>query len=300
MKRIISVAVVMFLVSIVPALAQDKINAVCTIGQITDIVQNVGGERINAQGLMGAGVDPHLYRASESDVRKLSGADIIFYNGLHLEAKMTEIFERLSRTKTVVAISRQIPHEQLLSDPNFPDVHDPHIWFDVSLWISAAQTVRDALIAYDPAGKDVYNANAESYLKQLQQLDGYLRQRATELEADKRILVTAHDAFRYFGRAYSFEVVGLQGISTDTEAGTRDVMALADMIAKRKIKAIFIESSVPQRNIQAVQEAVKARGWEVAIGGELFSDALGSAGTKEGTYVGMVEHNINTIVDALK
>ncbi len=299
MKQLISVIVISLMVAF-PAVAAEKINATCTIGQITDIVQNIGGTRVSAQGLMGAGVDPHLYRASESDVRKLSGADIIFYNGLHLEAKMTEIFERLSRTKTVVAVSRQIPHEQLLSDPNFPDVHDPHIWFDVSFWISASETVRDALIAFDPQGKDVYAANTESYLKQLRQLDEYLRQRAAELAADKRILVTAHDAFRYFGRAYGFEVVGLQGISTDTEAGTRDVMALADMIAKRKIKAIFIESSVPQRNIQAVQEAVKARGWSVVIGGELFSDALGSSGTKEGTYVGMVEHNINTIVDALK
>lgn len=299
MKQFI-LGIMVLLMSAVSTFAADKINAVCTIGQITDIVQHIGGDRVNAQGLMGAGVDPHLYRASESDVRKLSGANIIFYNGLHLEAKMSEIFERLSRTKTVVAVSRQIPAQQLLGDPNFPDVHDPHIWFDVSLWMSAAQTVRDALIAFDPAGKDIYSANAESYLQQLRQLDEYLRQRAAELEADKRILVTAHDAFRYFGRAYSFEVVGLQGISTDTEAGTRDVMALADMIAQRKIKAIFVESSVPQRNIQAVQEAVKARGWEVAIGGELFSDALGSLGTKEGTYVGMVEHNINTIVDALK
>jgi manganese/zinc/iron transport system substrate-binding protein len=243
-----------------------QVKIITTIGQITDVVQEIGGKRVSVQGLMGAGVDPHLYRASESDVMKLAGADVIFYNGLHLESKMGEVFERMNRTKRVVAVTENVPVEELLGDPNFPE----------------------------------YEANAAAYLEKLTQLHGYVNAKAGELPKDERVLVTAHDAFRYFGKRYEFEVVGLQGISTESEAGTRDVMKLADFIVGRKVKAIFVESSVPERNIKAVQEAVKARGWEVKIGGELFSDALGHAGTKEGTYIGMVEHNINTIVNALK
>lgn len=249
---------------------------------------------------MGAGVDPHLYRASESDVLRLGRADVIFYNGLHLEAKMGEVFERMSRNKTVVAVTENVPHEELLADPNFPDAHDPHVWFDVTIWKMAAEKIRDTLIARDPGGREFYEANARQYLQKLEDSHQYIIGKSAELPEAQRILVTAHDAFRYFGKRYGFEVVGLQGISTETEAGTRDVMKIADFIVERKIKAVFIESSVPERNIKAVQQAVKARGWEVKIGGELFSDAMGNKGTREGTYIGMVEHNINTIVDALK
>ncbi len=276
------------------------LKVVATIGQITDMVQEIGGERVDVQGLMGPGVDPHLYRASESDVFKLTGADIIFYSGLHLESKMGEVFERMNGKKTVVAVTEDIPADQLLGDPNYPDAHDPHVWFDVTLWMMAADKIRDTLIAQDPAGEELYRSNAQAYNLKLQELHTYVSEKSTELPGEQRVLVTAHDAFRYFGKRYGFEVVGLQGISTETEAGTRDVMKIADFIVERKLKAIFVESSVPERNIKAVQQAVRSRGWEVAIGGELFSDALGSRGTKEGTYIGMVEHNINTIVEGLK
>ncbi len=276
------------------------LKVVATTGQITDMVNEIGGDRVLVDGLMGPGVDPHLYRASESDVIKLSGAQVIFYNGLHLESKMGEVFEKMSGKKTVVAVTQDIPAELLLGDPNYPDAHDPHVWFDVTLWIRAAEKIRDTLIAKDPEGADVYQTNAERYLAELENLHSYVTTRSRELPEEQRVLVTAHDAFRYFGKRYGFEVVGLQGISTESEAGTRDVMKIANFIVERKLKAIFVESSVPERNIKAVVQAVRSRGWEVSIGGELFSDALGSRGSKEGTYIGMVKHNINTIVEALK
>jgi manganese/zinc/iron transport system substrate-binding protein len=299
MKKVFVVMMLLMCFAAVPAHSA-QIKIVATIGQITDMVQNIGGDRVAVQGLMGAGVDPHLYRATASDVVKLSEADIIFYNGLHLESKMGEVFERMSRNKKVVAVTEDVDPKELLGDPNFPDAHDPHVWFDVTIWTKAAEKIRDTLMAHDPEGKTIYEANAARYLAQLEKLHQYVEVKAGELTKEQRILVTAHDAFRYFGKRYDFEVIGLQGISTESEAGTRDVMKLADFIVARKVKAIFVESSVPERNIKAVQEAVRSRGWNVKIGGELFSDALGSAGTREGTYIGMVEHNADTIVNALK
>lgn len=276
------------------------VNVVTTTGQITDAVAFIGGEHVRVEGLMGPGVDPHLYRASESDVRRLSSADIIFYNGLFLEAKMEDIFERMARFKTVVAVGESVPEDQLLESVGYAGHHDPHIWFDVPLWQHTVQRIMDTLIEKDPEHRDFYLRKGSEYMEQLQLLHAYVEEKASELKPEQRVLVTAHDAFRYFGRAYGFEVVGLQGISTESEAGTRDVRELADFIVEKQVKAIFVESSVSERSIKAVQEAVRSRGWEVAIGGELFSDALGSTGTPQGTYVGMVRHNINTIVDALK
>lgn len=279
---------------------KDKIHAVTTIGMITDIVKNIGGEHVTVQGLMGPGVDPHLYQASEGDVSKLSNADIIFYNGLHLEAQMVEIFEKMKRTKMTVAVTEHVPREILLDFAAFPGQYDPHVWFDVTLWIQAAERVRDALVEYDPEHRDTYSTNAVAYIQKLNDLHAYVKQRAEELLEQQRILVTAHDAFSYFGRQYGFTVKGLQGISTESEAGTRDVQNLAQFIVDQKIKSIFVESSVPERNIKAVKEAVQAKGWDVRIGGQLFSDAMGDEGTEKGTYIGMVRHNIDTIVDALK
>jgi len=303
-SSILRILILMFILlpaNAAPILAQDQpIKVVTTIGQLTDIVKNIGGDRVAVQGLMGAGVDPHLYKASESDVRKLSNAQIIFYNGLFLEAKMEDIFKKMgSRIKTV-AISSHIPRDQLLDSLNYSGHYDPHIWFDVTFWMKAVEKVRATLIEFDPAHKDDYTARAEAYLKELIALDETVQSRANELPKDQRVLVTAHDAFRYFGRKYGFEVKGLQGVSTQSEAGVNDVHQLAEFIAKRKIKAIFVESSVPERNIKAVKEAVQSRGWDVKIGGELFSDAMGNDGTFEGTYIGMVTHNINTIIDSLK
>lgn len=280
-------------------LSRRPIRAVTTIGMISDIVRNVGGERVQVIGLMGPGVDPHLYKATEGDVIRLLEADVVFYNGLHLEAKMGDVLERMrSRTRTV-AVTDCIDRSLLLAPPQFEGAYDPHVWFDVTLWMKAVECVREALVDMDPGSADLYRANAQAYLAQLADLHAYVQAQAARLPPEQRVLITAHDAFNYFGRAYGFEVRGLQGISTATEAGTADVQHLADFIAQRKIRAIFVESSVSPRTIEAVQAAVQARGFNVRIGGQLFSDAMGNPGTPEGTYIGMVRHNIDTIVRAL-
>jgi len=280
-------------------LSRRPIRAVTTIGMISDIVRNVGGQRVQVIGLMGPGVDPHLYKATEGDVIRLLEADVVFYNGLHLEAKMGDVLERMrSRTRTV-AVTDCIDRSLLLAPPQFEGAYDPHVWFDVTLWMKAVECVRNTLIDMDPGSADLYRANAQAYLAQLADLHAYVQAQAARLPPEQRVLITAHDAFNYFGRAYGFEVRGLQGISTATEAGTADVQHLADFIAQRKIRAIFVESSVSPRTIEAVQAAVQARGFNVRIGGQLFSDAMGNPGTPEGTYIGMVRHNIDTIVRAL-
>jgi manganese/zinc/iron transport system substrate-binding protein len=276
-----------------------QVRVVATIGMITDVAQNVGGERVSVTGLMGPGVDPHLYKASEGDVGRLSEADVIFYNGLHLEAKMGEVLQQMSGWTKTVAVTNDIDEALLLSPPEFEGAHDPHVWFDVALWIQAVETIRDTFIEVDPGSADLYQANAQDYLAKLEDLQAYVQEQTARVPEKQRVLITAHDAFNYFGRAYGFEVRGLQGISTATEAGTGDVQALADFITDNQIPAIFVESSVPVRNIEAVQAAVQAKGFQVSIGGELFSDAMGDWGTEEGTYVGMVRHNVDTIVNAL-
>jgi len=276
------------------------LNIVATTGMIADMVSVIGGDNVIVKGLMGPGVDPHLYKASAGDVALLSKADVIFYNGLHLEGKMTEIFEQMkSRGIETVAVSHGVDRSDLLTPPEFKGNHDPHIWFDVTLWMNAVGPVRNILIEKDPKNAPVYNENADSYLAALSELNEYVKERANSLPEDKRVLITAHDAFNYFGRGYGFEVRGLQGISTASEAGTADVQGLAAIIVERRIPAVFVESSVPPRYIEAVQAAVKSKGFNVKIGGELFSDAMGNPGTPEGNYLGMVRHNINTIVDAL-
>jgi manganese/zinc/iron transport system substrate-binding protein len=280
-------------------IASRKIQVVATVGMITDVVQEVGGERVEVKGLMGPGIDPHSYKARESDVISLAEADIVFYNGLHLEAKMAEVLEKMQGTIKTVQVTRGIPEEKLLSPAEFEGQHDPHVWFDVDLWMDTVREVRDALAEMNPEHADVYHANSEAYLAELADLQAYVEAQVAQVPEEKRVLVTAHDAFNYFGQAYGFEVRGLQGISTATEAGIGDVRDLADFITERRIPAIFVESSVPVRNVEALQEAVRARGFEVRVGGELFSDAMGDWGTEEGTYVGMVRHNVDTIVGAL-
>lgn len=281
-------------------MSREIIKIVTTTGMIADAAKIVGGTRVNVTGLMGPGVDPHLYKASAGDVTRLSEADIIFYNGLHLEAKLGELLEEMqSRTETI-AVSRSINRNLLVSPPSFKGNYDPHIWFDVTLWIQAVETIRDALNMLDPSNNKIYTENASEYIRELQDLHTYVLNRSAEIPPQHRVLITAHDAFNYFGKQYGFKVMGLQGISTEAEAGTSDVQRLADFIAENRIPAIFVESSIPRRTIQALQLAVASRGFNVEIGGELFSDAMGNAGTFEGTFIGMVTHNINTIVDALK
>lgn len=268
------------------------IRVVTTIGMIADIAENLAGDFVEVTALMGPGVDPHLYKATASDVKRLDEASLILYGGLHLEGKMADVFDALGAMKPTVAVSEAIPSEYLIGQ-------DPHVWFDISLWLYAIEATYEALIALVPEHRGEISQNYERYVQRMHGLDAYVRQKAMSLEAEQRVLITAHDAFEYFGRAYDFEVRGLQGISTVSEAGTRNVQELAQYIVDHQIKAIFIESSVPQRIVHSMQQAVRARGFDVAIGGELFSDAMGDAGTHEGTFQGMVEHNINTIVGAL-
>ena len=279
--------------------ADGRLRVVTTTGIVGDAATRVGGERVTVTALMGPGIDPHLYRASEGDVSLLANADIIFYNGLHLEAKMGEVLEQMGGRVTTVAVSEAIDRASLLSPPEFAGNFDPHIWFDVRLWMQAVERIRDALVTKDSAGAEVYRANADAYLKELAALDDEMRARAQAVPAERRVVITAHDAFNYFGRAYGFEVRGLQGISTAAEAGTADVQALAAFIHERRIPAIFVESSVSPRTIEAVQAAVRARGFDVKIGGQLYSDALGDPKGPAGTYPGMVRANVQTITSAL-
>ncbi|PPA93204.1 metal ABC transporter solute-binding protein, Zn/Mn family [Brevibacillus laterosporus] len=271
-----------------------------TTGMVADIVAKVGGDQVEVTQLMGAGVDPHLYKASQGDIKRIEDADIVFYSGLHLEGKMVDIFEQMSKKKPVIAVTKQIPKELLHADPESPDQPDPHVWFDVSLWMKAVEQVRDSLSEIDTLHKDKYQANATNYLKQLQELHDYAKEQVATVPKEQRVLVTAHDAFAYFGKAYDIEVVGLQGISTASEYGLKDVQNLVTTLVDRKIKAVFVESSVPKRSIEAVVEGASAKKHNVVIGGELFSDAMGTPGTPEGNYIGMVKHNIDTIVSALK
>lgn len=281
----------------VPVQAQVKV--VATTGMIADAARHVGGEHVTVKGLMGPGVDPHLYRASQGDVRALAEADLILYHGLSLEGRMEEILANMARTKPVVAVTEYVPEELLIPAEGFGGHYDPHIWFDLSLWKNAVERVRDALIAVDPQRAGAYRANAATYLEALDETDAYVRRRIAEIPEASRVLVTAHDAFGYFGRAYGVEVIGLQGISTDTEVGLRDIQNLVDLLVRRQIKAVFVESSVPRRSIEAVVQGARSRGHTVTIGGELYSDALGAESTPASTLLGMIRHNVDTIVAAL-
>ena len=277
----------------------EPIAVVATIGMIADAAERVGGERVSVDGLMGPGIDPHLYKASEGDLRRLERADLILYGGLHLEAKMADVLERIADQRATQAVTDAIPRSQLLSPPQFRGQHDPHVWFDVRLWMLAVEQIRDTLTELDPGSRELYRANAAAYLDELEELDRYVREQTARVPRERRVVITAHDAFGYFGEAYGLDVRGLQGISTASEAGAGDVQALARFIAERRIPAIFVESSVSPRTISAVREAVRSRGFDVEIGGSLFSDAMGDEGTPEGTYVGMVRHTVDTIVEGL-
>jgi manganese/zinc/iron transport system substrate-binding protein len=260
----------------------------------------VAGDRADVIALMGPGVDPHLYKATQGDLQKLTDADVIFYNGLHLEGKMGEVLEKLGKTKPVIAISNEIPDSLLRAIPGFQGTHDPHIWFDVKLWEYAVRSVSDFLQKHDPTHAAEYRENGSRYTTQLDSLHEAVKKSVLEIPEEQRVLITAHDAFGYFGDAYRVHVRGLQGISTVSEFGLRDVTELVNFIISRKIKAIFVETSVSKKSIEAVVEGCRDKGWDVKIGGSLYSDAMGPAGTPDGTYVGMVNANVKTIVDALK
>jgi manganese/zinc/iron transport system substrate-binding protein len=281
--------------------SSDVYQIVATTTMLADLTKILGGENVEVEGLMGPGIDPHLYKASAGDVELMQNADMIVYSGLHLEGKMADIFENLEgMDKLVVEGSEDIDESKLLSSEDDESLHDPHIWFDVSLWKEVAKNVVDGLKELDSDNSDKYEENYETYLSELDELDTYITERVIEVPEESRVLITAHDAFAYFGEAYGFEVKGIQGISTASEAGTSDISNLADFIVEREIKSIFVESSVSQKNIEALQEAVQNKGFEVSIGGELYSDSLGSEDSDTETYIGTFKANIDTIVDALK
>lgn len=274
--------------------------AVVTTGMVGDIVHNIAGDRAKVHALMGAGVDPHLYRPTRDDVTALLNADIVFYNGLNLEGKMGDTFVKVARSgKPVFAVTELLSEGFLLSPPEFQGHDDPHVWMDPNGWMKAAEVVVAKLCEFDPDGAAGYKANGEKYLADLNRLDAYARERLATIPKDRRVLVTAHDAFNYFARAYGVEVMGIQGISTDSEAGLQRIESLVGTLVSRKLPAVFIETSVSDKNIRALAEGAKARGHDVRIGGELFSDAMGAAGTYEGTYLGMIDHNVTIIVRAL-
>lgn len=267
---------------------------------IQDAVAEVAGDRADVIALMGPGVDPHLYKATQGDLQKLTDADIVFYNGLHLEGKMGEVLEKLGRTKPVIAVSAGIPDSLLRTVPGFQGTHDPHIWFDVKLWEHAVTAISNFLNQYDSAHASEYSHRSTLYKAKLDSLHGAVKQTLQQIPEQQRVLITAHDAFGYFGDAYNVHVRGLQGISTVSEFGLKDVTDLVNFIIDRKIKAIFVETSVSKRSIEAVVEGCRQKNWNVVIGGSLYSDAMGPAETPEGTYIGMVHANVKTIVDALK
>jgi len=276
-----------------------KKTIVATTSMLADAARNIVGDNIIVHGLMGAGIDPHLYRAKESDVHKLAAADLVIYNGLHLEGKMGQVLQGMQRFTCVCAAADAVKKEQLRC-AEFADLYDPHIWFDVVLWIEVVRYIQQSVIALDPDNADLYQKNGDEYIDELEQLHKYVQQRVNELDAHKRILITAHDAFGYFGARYGFEVVGLQGLSTDCDISTKDIQQLADFIVAKQISTIFVESSIPQRALVAVQNAVSARGWNVQLGAELYSDALGDSESGASSYVAMVKYNVDAIIDSLQ
>jgi manganese/zinc/iron transport system substrate-binding protein len=279
--------------------SRNKPLIVCTTGMITDAVKQIGGDSVEVISLMGPGVDPHLYKATQGDLKKLQEADVIFYNGLRLEGKMGEVLEKLAAVKTVVPVAATIDSSRLMADPVYDQAYDPHIWFDVSLWRQTLETVRTTLSDTDPESQEYFSSNANNYAKELKNLHEWVSEHVGRIPQQQRILVTAHDAFNYFGKAYNIKVRGLQGISTLSEFGLKDRVELVKFIVKNKIPAVFVETSVSQKNIQSIVEACGQKGHKVIIGGNLYSDAMGAAGTPEGTYVGMVKSNVNTIVSSL-
>ncbi|MDF1808320.1 MAG: zinc ABC transporter substrate-binding protein [Phycisphaerales bacterium] len=278
---------------------QLPIEVVTTTGMITDLTKQIAGERAEINGLIQSGIDPHLYQPTRNDIQSIMSADLVFYNGLLLEGKMTDALIRVAKTTPVHAVTEELEESYLLSPDEFAGHHDPHVWMDPVAWKSAASKIRDALIEYDPAGSDLYQSNAMTLIAEIDSLYEYALESLGTVPQSQRVLVTAHDAFNYFGQRFGFEVVGIQGISTESEAGVRDIERIVDLLVNRKISAVFVETTVSQRNIQALIAGAADRGHQVKIGGSLFSDAMGNEGTYEGTYIGMIDHNITTITKAL-
>ncbi|MBX9656517.1 zinc ABC transporter substrate-binding protein [bacterium] len=274
------------------------IKIVVTTGMVGDIVRNVGGDKVEVFQLMGEGVDPHLYKASPGDIKRLDESDFIVFSGLHLEGKLAETLERLSRRKPTYAVADTVDKSKLLADPD--GIVDPHIWFDVQLWRSGVKGIADALGRFDRKNSDYYLANAAKYEAELDELHQEVAERLKQIPESQRVMITAHDAFGYFARAYGLKVRSIQGISTDAEAGLREINDLVDYICQNKIKAVFVENTVSERNVKSLIEGCLAKGHNVIIGGELYSDGMGKTGSPEGNYMGMVRHNVDVLVSSLK
>lgn len=310
--RIVSVCKLLLLVSVTLFLlscsanksgssnSNGKLKVVATTNIVGDAVNSIAGDRVELVSLMGSGVDPHLYKATKGDINHLYTADIIFYNGLHLEAKMSDILKKMSADKIVIPLAQAIPDSAIRFVDSSSHTPDPHIWFDVSLWSQAIGEITKTLSKADTAYQETYELRTAALLDSMKELHQWVGEQLATVEKAQRVLVTAHDAFGYFGRAYDVDVRGLQGISTVTEAGLYDITHMIDTMIARKIKAIFVESSVSRKSIDAVVEGCRARGHDIIVGGQLFSDAMGTKGTPEGSYIGMVRYNVRTIVNALK
>jgi manganese/zinc/iron transport system substrate-binding protein len=269
-----------------------------TVGMVADIVKEVAGDKAAVTAIIGTGVDPHVYSPTRSDVAVLIKSDIIFYAGLLLEGQMADILVKVSRKRPVYAVTELIKKDYLIHDAQTAH-DDPHVWMDVQGWMNAVTVAVDALVAFDPANADEYRRRGADYLQRLKRLDDYARSAIASIPDGQRVLVTAHDAFNYMSRAYAIEVMGIQGLSTESEAGLKDINRLVDMLVERRIPAVFVETSVSDKNVKALIEGAASRGHRVVIGGELFSDAMGPAGTYEGTYIGMIDHNVTVIARAL-
>lgn len=276
-----------------------KPTVVTTTGMIGDAIKNITGDKIEVISLMGPGVDPHLYKATQGDLGRLNRADVVYYNGLYLEGKMADVFEKLGRLKPVVALGEELDKSLVRRDSSFQNAYDPHVWFDVSLWKQVVEIAKSDLQERFPELSDKLEKNTSAYTKKLDSLHLVAQREISTIPMENRVLITSHDAFGYFGRAYDMDVRGLQGLSTATEFGLKDITDLVDFIIERKITAVFIETSVSQKAINAVVKGCNQKGWDVKVGGTLYGDAMGADGTPEGTYIGMVDSNIRTIVEAL-
>lgn len=282
------------------AWAQDRLQVVATTGMIADAAREVGGSLVEVRALMGPGVDPHAYRQTRTDIVAMADADLVLWHGLYLEAQMEDFIRGLQNEgRKVVAVAESLPRNLLIGHDDYEDKFDPHVWMNPSLWSRVVLTVRDALIAAAPQHEAAFRANADAHQDELRRLAQYTTNVLSSVPAESRVLLTAHDAFNYFGSTYGFEVMGIQGISTESEAGLQRMSELVDLLVERNIRAVFVETSVADRNIRALVEGAAARGHEVVVGGELFSDAMGEADTYEGTYIGMIDHNATVIARAL-
>jgi manganese/zinc/iron transport system substrate-binding protein len=281
------------------AQAQETLTVVATTGMIADGVRRVGGDAVTVKALMGPGVDPHGYRQTRSDIVAMTRADLTLWHGLYLEAQMERFFEELGGKRSVVAVAEALDKDRLLHHADYEGRYDPHVWMAPEIWSDVVTEMARALSAARPDMAAVFKANALAYQADIATLASFAKESLAMVPEDTRVLVTAHDAFSYFGRAYGFEVIGIQGISTNSEAGLNRISELVDVLVTRKIGAVFVETSVSDRNMRALIEGAAARNHEVVIGGSLYSDAMGQDGTYEGTYIGMIDHNVTTIARAL-